>query len=108
MHIRSSGCIPADHPALAGHFPGHPVVPGVLLLSEVLAAIEDQWRLAPGPVSWAGVKFTALLRPGESFVMAIQRSGERHMAFTITRGDIPIASGRLQHHGQTVAQDREH
>ena len=34
FHVR------ADHPCLPGHFPGRPVVPGVLLLEQVLAAIE--------------------------------------------------------------------
>jgi 3-hydroxymyristoyl/3-hydroxydecanoyl-(acyl carrier protein) dehydratase len=103
MHIQPPRCIPADHPALAGHFPGHPVVPGALLLTVLLAAIEDQWGLAPGPVSWAAVKFTASLRPGESFVMCMQMNSERHIAFTITRGDTAIASGRLQYHGPAVA-----
>ena len=31
--------IPADHPSAAGHFPGHPIIPGALLLDAMVAAI---------------------------------------------------------------------
>jgi len=33
--------IGAEHPALAGHFPGAPILPGVLLLDEMLRAVEQ-------------------------------------------------------------------
>ncbi len=33
--------VPADHPALPGHFPGHPIVPGVVLLELVEALLAD-------------------------------------------------------------------
>ena len=36
--------IRADHPALAGHFPGIPMLPGVLLLDETLRALEQRAR----------------------------------------------------------------
>ena len=34
--------VPANHPALAGHFPGQPVVPAVVLLDAVLAQIRTR------------------------------------------------------------------
>lgn len=46
--------VPAAHPALAGHFPGNPVVPAVLILERVVAS-------APGPVT--GVRSAKFLRP---------------------------------------------
>lgn len=55
--------IPADHPALPGHFPGNPVVPGVVLLDRATAAIlaaHPGRRLAALPQ----VKFLQPVRPG--------------------------------------------
>jgi predicted LPLAT superfamily acyltransferase len=34
--------IAADHPALDGHFPGNPVVPGVIVLEQVQRALEER------------------------------------------------------------------
>jgi 3-hydroxyacyl-[acyl-carrier-protein] dehydratase len=61
----------SDHPALAGHFPQHPIIPGVLLLDEALNAIE---QAAIGPVAEPGgshwhitsVKFHRVVLPDES------------------------------------------
>lgn len=53
----------ADHPSLHGHFPGHPIVPGVLVLDHVLQALR---RFTGREMSHLQqVKFTAALLPGE-------------------------------------------
>jgi 3-hydroxyacyl-[acyl-carrier-protein] dehydratase len=33
---------PADHPALPGHFPEQPIVPGALVLATVIAGLEQR------------------------------------------------------------------
>lgn len=80
-------CIAADHPSLPGHFPGRPVVPGVVLLDEVLAC------LAPGAVLLTA-KFTAPVLPDQ--VVELASSPGRtpgQVAFTCT------ADGRTVLHG---------
>ena len=55
--------VPVEHPSLAGHFAGNPVVPGVLLLDEAMRALQDATGRAI--VRLQQVKFVSSLRPGE-------------------------------------------
>ena len=88
--------VPHDHPALPGHFPGRPVVPGVVVLERVLEAIEavhgplDALRLPQ-------VKFVQPLLPGERADIAIEAvAGDaRRWKFRVTRDAVAIASGEV-------------
>jgi 3-hydroxymyristoyl/3-hydroxydecanoyl-(acyl carrier protein) dehydratase len=85
--------IPADHPSLPGHFPGRPIVPGVLLLDRVLDAIEAAHGPL-GPLRLPQVKFAQPLLPGE--VADIVISGEApRWRFRVLRGDTVLASGEV-------------
>ena len=85
--------VPPDHPSLPGHFPGHPVVPGVVVLDHVLDAIEA----AHGPLGalrLPQVKFVQPLLPGERAEIALE--GERpRWKFRVLRGDVLLASGEV-------------
>jgi 3-hydroxymyristoyl/3-hydroxydecanoyl-(acyl carrier protein) dehydratase len=92
--MRVGDAIEADHPALAGHFPGNPIVPGVLLLARVARAAA---QLSRAPLTAIPVaKFHAPLRPGERFEIELQRKGGASIDFCVRRGEVLIASGTLR------------
>ena len=81
MTPAGSFAIPADHPSLPGHFPGHPIIPGVLLLAEVFALLATAH---PG-LRVAGLlhaKFLRPVRPGEAMALASEAKGDGRVEFT--------------------------
>ncbi|MGH8182443.1 MAG: hydroxymyristoyl-ACP dehydratase [Rhodanobacteraceae bacterium] len=84
--------VESDHPALPGHFPGNPLVPGVVLLERVAAAWKAWHGAAVGRLD---AKFVQPLRPGEDAVIALHDHGTR-VRFEVTRADgMLLARGTL-------------
>lgn len=88
--------IDRDHPALPGHFPGAPVVPGVVLLEHVLEAIGD----VGGPLRLPRVKFMQPLLPGETAqvrleTMTSRDDGARRWRFRVCRDGVDLAMGEV-------------
>lgn len=79
-HPEQSFTIPSDHPSLAGHFPGNPIVPGVLILDESLRIIGIE-----RPVSLLNAKFQSVLRPGELCKVDV-KEGARGITATCRAG----------------------
>lgn len=91
--------IPADHPCLPGHFPGQPIVPGVVVLDHVLAAIESRHG-ALGALRMPQVKFLQPLLPEQTARIELQAFSDADDApprwrFRVLRGDVLIASGEV-------------
>ncbi len=87
--------ISAGHPGLAGHFPGNPIVPGVVILDEVIQALGD-WRSGAQAVGLPVVKFLAPLRPEQPFTVRFVETGSGRVRFACIREDgQPLAQGQL-------------
>ena len=97
--------IEAAHPCLPGHFPGQPLVPGVVILDRVVAAVESMhgpqpaWRLPQ-------VKFVQPLLPGEPADIVlddISRDGSPRWRFRVQRDGVLLAGGELVADGPALA-----
>jgi 3-hydroxyacyl-[acyl-carrier-protein] dehydratase len=86
--------IPADHPSLPGHFPGRPLVPGVVLLDRVLDAIEARDGVLPAALRLPQVKFLRPLLPGEPARIELEGEAPR-WRFRVLRDDGLVASGEV-------------
>jgi 3-hydroxymyristoyl/3-hydroxydecanoyl-(acyl carrier protein) dehydratase len=89
--------IPASHPALPGHFPGHPVVPGVVLLEAVAAALPHHAGGTARVTGFPAVKFLAPLAPEQEFevVLIVKRPGQA--AFDVVAGGRKLAAGTVSY-----------
>lgn len=87
--------IPANHPALPGHFPGHPVVPGVLLLDAVVQALAQHVGYATRVTGFPAVKFLAPLLPQREFEIAFSAKRIGQAQFEIMADGEKLASGTV-------------
>jgi 3-hydroxyacyl-[acyl-carrier-protein] dehydratase len=93
--------IPADHPSLPGHFPGRPLVPGVVLLERVVEAIEAAHGDL-GALRLPQVKFLQPLLPGQA--ARIELDGEPpRWRFRVLRDTTLLASGDVIAHEPSMA-----
>jgi len=86
--------ISSDHPSLPGHFPGHPVVPGVVVLERVMEAVEATHGRALERLRLPQVKFMQPLLPGQA--ARVELNGEYpRWRFRVHHGERLLASGEI-------------
>ena len=89
--------VPAGHPALSGHFPGNPIVPGAMIIAQIA---EDVRLQLPGIElgRLLSMRFHAPLRPGQAFAVHATLHDDRVIVevrkMSAGEADIVLASGQ--------------
>jgi 3-hydroxymyristoyl/3-hydroxydecanoyl-(acyl carrier protein) dehydratase len=93
----------ADHPASQGHFPGNPIIPGAVLLSEALRAIEEELGASLPRCQIRSAKFLHPVRPGDRIVIECSRNPDGEVKFTCKIGATLVLTGQVRCHAMSTA-----
>ena len=95
MKMQSTLGVAADHPSFSGHFPTFPVLPGALLLDEMLTAIQSARGIDLKSWHVSSVKFLDAVRPRDCLVLEHEATAPGSIHFTIRVDSRKVASGTL-------------
>lgn len=87
--------IPASHPSLEGHFPGNPVVPGVVILDKILQEIDAAWP-GQGVTGFSFVKFINPIRAEIKIQISIIEKDREKLKFECKHGEEIMVSGQCK------------
>lgn len=94
MRFIAEHYIPATHPSLPGHFPGNPVVPGVVLLEEILTAVR-KWQPESRIRGLQAVKFLHPVAPDSRFSIALEVLSPGKITFRCSAGQKLLNTGTI-------------
>lgn len=90
----------ATHPVFSGHFPGLPILPGVVQVDwavRLAQGLIPELRCAPPCLEIEHLKFQAVVRPGIELQLRLHwQADHRRLAFDYTHEGRTCSNGRLR------------
>ena len=85
-----------DHPTAAGHFPGHPIIPGAVLLDQVIRVLQEALQEELPTLEIRAAKFLHPVRPGDTMQILIDVLSATDYTFQCKVQQITAASGTIR------------
>jgi acyl-coenzyme A synthetase/AMP-(fatty) acid ligase len=101
--LETSFTVPPTHPSLAGHFPGNPIVPGVVLLDMIVAAAQSSLPSNVALCELRAAKFILPIKPNDVVELSLRiekatdraESGAWRVHFNGMCNDLPAIDGSI-------------
>jgi 3-hydroxyacyl-[acyl-carrier-protein] dehydratase len=89
------------HRATDGHFAGHPIIPGVVILADVLRAIREEINIGEVGYRLRAAKFLHPVHPGDDMAIALKSALNSDSTATVVHfeckvGDTAVAKGTFE------------
>jgi len=88
--------IPPHHRAYDGHFPGNPLLPGAVLLDEILFAIADEESISPERCVIGVAKFKHFAGPGAPLELGFERIQSGAFRFELRSAAALVVEGTVE------------
>ena len=85
----------AEHPTAAGHFPGNPIIPGAVLLRDIVRAIAAEHPDAACS-QVVSAKFLHPVRPGETVALSWEGAADVRFRARKTPDGPDVVTGALR------------
>ena len=79
--FRQTMLVKHDHPSLSGHFPNNPIVPGVVILDQVMRLWQQKTNKHIQQIN--NTKFVSLLRADINYIIHYKEKNEKKIDFLI-------------------------
>jgi 3-hydroxymyristoyl/3-hydroxydecanoyl-(acyl carrier protein) dehydratase len=92
--LRWTFTVPVETPFFGGHFPEHPILPGVVALAWMLSAAERLQGRPLGPVALLNTKFQVVIEPGARLELTLTPRPPGHL-LGVVRSEAGIHASTL-------------
>jgi len=87
--------VDSAHPSIAGHFPGNPIVPGAVIVENVVRAFSELHNTKK-IISLSLVKFIKPIATNQKVAVNFRNVSAESIAFECTSDNVVLVVGRLK------------